>query len=128
MVLKWTILFVEMVLGIISVIQSYGDGHGMFNGGVSWDYPECGRKATKCYGVLQLILLLITGIEYLFLKTNTVVTIISAVLAFLIPFVISVSILYKSAKKEAINDELYRKEQIRKEETGFYVDNRRKYK
>lgn len=120
MILKWTILFVEIVLGIVGVIQSYGDGHGIFNGGMSWDYPECGRKATRCFGVLQLILLLITGIEYLFLKTNTVVTIISAVLAFLIPFVVSISVLYKLVKKEAVNDALYRKEQIRKEETMFY--------
>ena len=120
MILKWTILFVEMELGIVAVIQSYGDGHGMFNGGMSWDYPDCGRKATRYYGVLQLILLLITGIEYLLFKTKTMVTIISAVLAFLLPFVISVSILYKLVKKEAINDELYRREQIRKEETTFY--------
>ena len=120
MILKWTILFVEMALGIVGMIQSYGDGHGMFNVGMSLDYPECGRKATKCYGVLQLFLLLITGIEYLLFKTNTMVTIISAALAFLIPFAISVSVLYKLAKKEAINDALYSKEQIRKEETTFY--------
>ena len=119
MILKWTILFVEMVLGIVGVIQSYGDGHGMFNVGMSWDYPECGRKATRCYGVLQLILLLVTGIEYLFFDINTVVTIVSAVAAFFIPFVVSISVLYKLAKKEATNDALYRKEQIRKEETTF---------
>ena len=120
MILKWTILFVEAVLGVVGVIQSYGDGHGMFNGGMSLEYPECGRKATRCYGALQLLLLLITGIEYLFFDINTVVIIVSAVAAFLIPFVVSISFLYKFVKKEAVNDALYRKEQIRKEETMFY--------
>lgn len=115
MIFKWTIILIEMVIGIVGVVSSYGDGHGVFNGGLSWEYPKCGRKATRCYGVLQLVLLLITGIEYLFFDINMVITIVSAVLAFLIPFFVSISVLYKLAKKEAINDELCRKEQIRKE-------------
>lgn len=40
MALKWAIVAVEAVLGMIGIALSYGDGHGIFNGGVSWSYPE----------------------------------------------------------------------------------------
>ncbi len=117
--LKWAIVAVEAVLGMIGIALSHGDGHGIFNGGVSWSYPECGRKASRYYGVLQLIMLTITGLFFLLFKPSKVLAIVSAAAGCTISLFISLFILHKLVKREMIKDELDRKEQIKKEQTIF---------
>lgn len=118
---KWIILFIEVMLGIIALISARSDGHGMFNGDVAWAYPECGRKATKCYGGVQLIMLILTSIEFLLLNPNLLIVIVSGLVGILIPLFGALFVLHRLGKKEMIKDEMYRREQIRKEETTFHL-------
>ena len=120
MILKCVIILVQTAIVITGVISSYGDGHGVFNGGISWEYPICGRKASRCYGIVQLLMLLITCIEYTFFKPGIIRTLIGAVVELSVPFFVAMFVLYRLADKEAKKDELHRKKEIEKEETMFY--------
>lgn len=115
--LNWAIVAVEAVLGIIGIVSSHGDGHGIFNGGASWFYPECGRKASRCYGILQFIMLVVTGLLFLFFKPSKVLTVVCAVAGCSISLLISLFVLRRLVKREMIKDELDREEQIKKEQT-----------
>ncbi|MCI8371901.1 MAG: hypothetical protein HFI75_05825 [Lachnospiraceae bacterium] len=117
--LKWAIVAIEALLGIIGIVSSHGVGHGIFNGGVAWTYPECGRKASKYYGILQLIMLVVTGLLFLIFKPSKLLTVVSAVVGSTISLFISLFVLHRLVKREIVKDELDRKEQIKKEQTTF---------
>lgn len=119
MSIKATLIFIEVIFVIAGFLASRGDGHGMFNGDIARTYPECGRKASKCFAVLQLIFLVLTCFEFAIFKPRKDVTIVSGVIGILVPMCSALIILHRLARKEMIKDEMDRKEQIRKEETTF---------
>ena len=101
------------------------EDHGIINLPMTYAHPEFGRKASKFLGTSQLIMLIITIMLFFVLRCSITSIVVSAVVGFVIPFIVSILLLYRMVKLEdgksgRLNDEQFLKEQIKKEELPFY--------
>lgn len=100
-------LIVGIILFLLGLLGSQGEGHGIINTPGAYQYPVLGRKASMLFGIIQGCFIIPMILIFLFLRDYWILS----VICIIIPIIVGITYCEVICKKRFIKDNKSQKAQ-----------------